>query len=126
MNVVSRVTAELEKLEKRELEEEELMEEAQRQLEVLQQRVRESQSRLKRFRLQKRSLQTRGVDMVNRGLRSLDELEESERAESEAAVEAMATGHVDVVDWNAVFDGLSAGDAPSGIPVGFGGSSSGA
>ena len=45
--------------------------------------------------------------MVSRGLSSLDDLEESDRQESEAVVEVQANGAFDVVDWNAVFGDLS-------------------
>lgn len=40
--------------------------------------------------------------MVRRGLRSLDELEESERQESEAVIAVQSSGGFGVIDWNAV------------------------
>jgi hypothetical protein len=48
--------------------------------------------------------------MVARGLSSLDELEESDRQESEAVVEAQASGALDVVDWSVVFGDSSSLD----------------
>ena len=42
--------------------------------------------------------------MVNRGLQSLDELDESDRQEAESVAEAQALGGVGVVDWSAAFE----------------------
>ncbi|KAI1869361.1 uncharacterized protein JN550_005991 [Neoarthrinium moseri] len=67
-----------------------------------QQEVNEALSKLMRLRAQKRALKTRGVDMVNRGLRSLDELDEQERAESDAVVAVQSQGGVGVIDWSSV------------------------
>jgi hypothetical protein len=48
-----------------------------------------------------------GVEMVNRGLKSLDELDEAECAELEAVIDVQAIGGVDVIDWNVVYEELS-------------------
>ena len=44
----------------------------------------------------------KGADIVARGLSNLEELEEVERQESLAVVEAQVSGAVDVIDWSAV------------------------
>jgi hypothetical protein len=82
------------------LDQRELDEEAR--LEVLQRQVTESQNRLKRFRSQKRVLHDKGAKMVNRGLKSLDELEERERQEAEAAIAVQVSGGFGVVDWSSL------------------------
>ncbi|KAL2196648.1 hypothetical protein P885DRAFT_37161 [Corynascus similis CBS 632.67] len=69
-----------------------------------QQCMDESLARLDRIRRQKRLLLTKGRDMVRRGLASLDEVEEAERQESAASVEAQVNGAFGVVGWNAVFE----------------------
>ena len=45
----------------------------------------------------------KGADMVARGLSNMDELEEVERQESSAALDAQVNGAFGVVDWGAVF-----------------------
>lgn len=72
-------------------------------------------SRLARLREQRKQIDVRGEQMLRRGARSLDELDEAERAESEAIIDVQAAGAVDVIDWIAVF-----GDAfpdPSEVAV---------
>lgn len=76
--------------------------EAAEQLAEYQQKAAEALSRLSRIRSQRESLVTRGAEMVNRGLKSLDELDEVERAESEAVIDVQLNGGVDVIDWNAI------------------------
>ena len=73
----------------------------------LQRESSEALAKLERLRKQRESLVTRGSVMVRRGLQSLDELDEFERAESEAAIQVQSLGHVDVVDWNVIFADLS-------------------
>jgi hypothetical protein len=82
-------------------------EEAAALLQRLQRESSEALAKLERLRKQRESLVTRGSIMVKRGLQSLDELDESERAESEAVVEVQSFGHADVVDWNVIFSDLS-------------------
>ena len=52
--------------------------------------------------------------MVRRGLRSLDELEESERAESEALVEVQSLGGFGVADWSTLGEPFTVPDL--GVP----------
>ncbi len=116
-SVVSRLTKELDRLDQKELDEESQLEEFQRLQSELQAKVMETQNRLKRIRVQKRSLESKGVEMVNRGLASLDELESVERDESNAVVDVMSLGGFGVVDWNLldfpVFDGTAVAVAGS-------------
>lgn len=98
--------------EKRRLELEE--EKAEEELIALQQQMNERLSRLMRLRRQKKQIHERGVEMVRRGLNSLDELEESDRREAEAVVDAQSFGAVDVIDWSAVLD-FDVGSLPSGV-----------
>jgi hypothetical protein len=44
----------------------------------------------------------RGVDMVARGLSTLDKLESAEREESATVLDAHLNGAADVADWGAV------------------------
>jgi predicted nuclease with TOPRIM domain len=106
---VSRLTKELGRLDQKELDEEAQLEEFQRLQVELQAKVTESQNRLKRLRMQKRSLESKGVEMVNRGLASLDDLESVEEAESSAVVDVMSLGGFGVVDWG-VLDFPTFGD----------------
>ena len=100
--LANRLVAEKRRIEKEEeLAEEELLE-LQRQMSVLHQSVNERFARLARLRQQKRLVKTKGVDMIRRGLKSLDELEEVERCESEAVIDVQSSGGFGVVDWNAV------------------------
>jgi MoxR-like ATPase len=92
---VDRITSEHKRLRLQEKEAEEQLAEYQR-------KATEALSRLSRIRSQRESLVTRGAEMVNRGLKSLDELDEAERAESEAVIGVQLIGGVDVIDWNAV------------------------
>lgn len=62
----------------------------------------EAMARLIRLRSQKDSLRSRGVDMARRNAPSLDELDEEERQESEAATDGMSLGDFGVVDWSTV------------------------
>ncbi|KAK4112528.1 hypothetical protein N656DRAFT_779399 [Canariomyces notabilis] len=78
------------------------LDESQRRLEEAQRELSEKLARLRRLRQQKEFLVERGVDMVARGLSTLDELESAKREESSAAPEAQLSGAVDVVDWGAV------------------------
>ena len=68
----------------------------------LQQQLNERLSRLMRLRRQKRQLYEKGAEMLNRGLASMDALEEAERLESEAVVSAQSVMVTDLIDWNAV------------------------
>lgn len=68
----------------------------------LQQQLNERLSRLMRLRRQKRQLVEKGTQMLNRGLASMDELDETERLESEAVVSAQSVLVTDLIDWNAV------------------------
>jgi predicted transcriptional regulator len=101
---VSRIVSESQRLEREELDAEESFRAEREALLQAQRRLDESLARLDRIRRQKRSLLTRGTEMVRRGLASLDEVEEAERQESSAALEAQVNGAFGVVDWGAVFD----------------------
>ena len=98
--------------EKRRIEKEEDTTESE--LLALQQQMNERISRLTRLRRQKKMVISRGHEMIRRGLKSLDELEEAERRESDAVIDVQVSGGLDVVDWNVVFgDGfLPSGDTP--------------
>lgn len=94
------MTAERIIFEKRRLEREEKQEEEEWL--AMQQKMNESFARLVRLRRQKEAVVAKGVKMVQEGLRDMDEVDEFERRESEAVVEARAQGAVDVIDWSAV------------------------
>ena len=104
--------------EQRRLKEEEKNAEAL--LAEYQQKASEALARLTRVRKQKESLVERGVEMVARGLSNLEELEQAERQESEAALDVqLGDAMADGVDWSLVFaDFPVSGDqeGPSFLP----------
>ena len=112
---VSRIVSESQRLEREELDAEESFRAEREALLQAQRRLDESLARLDRIRRQKRSLLTRGTEMVRRGLASLDEVEEAERQESSAALEAQVNGAFGVVDWGAVFDTVPELELPAGL-----------
>ena len=73
------------------------------ELSRLQQQLNERVARLARLRRQRKAVISRGQEMIRRGLRSLDELEEADRSKSGAAIDVQLSGGVDVLDWNAIF-----------------------
>lgn len=75
---------------------------AKQAMDRAQSEMSEAVARLIRLRGQKDSLRSRGVDMARRNAPSLDELDEVERAGSEAAIDVMSFGGFGVVDWSAV------------------------
>lgn len=87
-------------LESRRLKDEE--EAISERLNRLTQETQEALAKLNRLRVQRSSLVTRGAQMVNRGLQSLDELDERERQESDAVVSAHVGGAIDVIDWGSI------------------------
>lgn len=98
--VVDRILAEQRRLKEEEKNAEALLMEYQ-------QKASEALARLSRVRKQKEFLVEKGVEMVSRGLANLEELEQIERRESEAALDVQLSGFVtDVVDWNAVLETL--------------------
>ena len=111
---VSRIVAESKRLDQEEQDAEESFRAEREALRQAQLRLDESLARLDRIRTQKRSLLTRGTEMVRRGLASLDEVEEADRQESSAALEAQANGAFGVIDWNAVFETLPELELPVG------------
>lgn len=90
--VASRITAE-----KRRLESEE--DAAEERLLRAQAEMNQALAKLSRLRRQKRQLQKRGLEMLRKGKGSLDELEESDRQESEAVAVAHSWGAHGVIDW---------------------------
>lgn len=125
---MTRITQELRRLDQRELSVEE-------EFEQLQSRMAEVHSRLIRLRKQKRFLHEKGVEMVNRGLKDMDELEADEQREEEQrqadlrkvqeeeALLSLDMGQ-DVIDWGTVL--LAGPGSADGTVEGVGGSSSGA
>jgi hypothetical protein len=101
--LVSRIVNESKRLDREEQDAEEAFRLERSALLEAQKRLDESLARLDRIRRQKRLLLSKGGDMVRRGLASLDEMEETEREESSAVVDAQLSGALGVVDWNAVF-----------------------
>ncbi|TPX15228.1 uncharacterized protein E0L32_012437, partial [Thyridium curvatum] len=106
--------------ERKEIEEEEAFEDLLQRQQRIQDEIREATARLIRLRKQRRFLREKGVKMVQRGLQNLDELEEMERKESEAAaqessavLEVQANGGFDVIDWSTV--GLGDGQLLAGL-----------
>lgn len=97
--------------EKRRLELEE--EKTEEELLALQQQLNERLSRLMRLRRQKRFLQERGVEMLSKGLSSMEELESSDQLELEAVTDVQAAGALDVIDWNVVLDPSLLDEIPS-------------
>jgi len=75
--------------------------------------LNEALARLARLRRQKRQLVTKGQHMTRLGLQSLDDLENEERRESDAVIEAQSLGALDLIDWNAV-----TGDSVFGVDEG--------
>jgi hypothetical protein len=71
--------------------------------------------RLSQLRAQKLSLKSRDINMVNRGLESLDELDTLERAESNAVIQAQSLGAFGTIDWNIIF-GQNSDDIPEKGP----------
>jgi hypothetical protein len=93
--------------EKRRIEREEKVTEGdllvlQRQMEENQRQLSEKLSRLARLRRQKEVILSKGKEMVIRGLKDLDELEQVEQAEMEAVIDVQAQGAVGVIDWSTV------------------------
>jgi peptidoglycan hydrolase CwlO-like protein len=99
---VTRIINETKRLEEREAAVEELLSVRREALRVAQRELDESLSQLESCRKRKKVLMSRGVEMTRRGLDSLDELEEAERADSAAeqlAVEDIhSLVHSDVLD----------------------------
>ncbi|KAK3896392.1 hypothetical protein C8A05DRAFT_48491 [Staphylotrichum tortipilum] len=105
VSALDRIVAESRRLDSEEQDAEEALRaerlalaEAQKASAEAQRRLDESWARLDRLRRQKRMLLSRGGDMVRRGLESLDEMEEADRREANAAGDP-----VDMVDWDAAF-----------------------
>lgn len=69
---------------------------------LLSQSMNESFARLSRLREQRQQISVRGEQMLRRGAQSLDELDDLERAESEAVADVQLNDGVDVFDWDAV------------------------
>lgn len=105
-----RLAAEKERVDAEERQTEQELLQQQQQVMLLTQQMNEKFARLARLREQRKQINIRGERMLRRGARSLDELDEMERAESEAVIDVQASGGVDVIDWNAVF-----GDAVQGF-----------
>lgn len=114
--LVGRIISESKRLDQEEERAEEQMLKAQAEL-------NEALARLARLRRQKRQLVTKGQQMTRLGLQSLDELEEEERRESEAVIDAQSLGAIDVLDWNAVFGDALLNAAGDTAVVGAGNSS---
>lgn len=114
--VVGRIISESKRLDQEEERAEEQMLKAQAEL-------NEALARLARLRRQKRQLVTKGQQMTRLGLQSLDELEEEERRESEAVIDAQSLGAIDVLDWNAVFGDALLNAAGDTAVIGAGNSS---
>ncbi|KJK83615.1 hypothetical protein H634G_00847 [Metarhizium anisopliae BRIP 53293] len=98
-------------------------ERAEEQMLKAQAELNEALARLARLRRQKRQLVTKGQQMTRLGLQSLDALEEEERRESEAVIDAQSLGAIDVLDWNAVFGDALLNAAGDTAAVGAGNSS---
>ncbi|KAK2589469.1 hypothetical protein QQS21_012854, partial [Conoideocrella luteorostrata] len=102
-----RIITESKRLNREEESAEELLASRRAALRQAQLDLDESLNRLERLRRQKRQLLSKGNEMARLGLQSLDELEEEERRESEAVIDAQSSGALDVIDWNAML-----GDGP--------------
>ena len=89
--------------------------------------LNESLARLHRVRRQKKFVVEKGVRMVMENLRDMDEVEDLDRRELDAVVDARAQGAVDVIDWSSVgldwTEGLTLG--PSSASLGIAESSGG-
>jgi hypothetical protein len=79
-----------------------------RQREEAEEALEEAMSRLRRIRKQERFLREKAAEMVARGVESLDELEEEERKEVEAAATEFPLGDPLTIDWGTL-----------GFPEGF-------
>lgn len=69
---------------------------AQELLQKAHQEASQALSRLSRLRQQRESLRSRGVIMINKGLTSLDQLEELEKQEAETAVASVDWSTMDI------------------------------
>ena len=101
--------------------------EAEEELLLAQQKMNETLGRLMRLRRQRGMVKQKGIELLKRGFEDMDELEEAERRESDAAVDARVQGAVDVIDWSSVglnwTEGLTLG--PSSASLGIAESSGG-
>lgn len=100
--VAERLAAEKERIDAEERQTEQQLLLHQQKMMELTQSMNESFARLSRLREQRQQINVRGEQMLRRGAQSLDELDDIERAESEAVVDVQLNGGVDVIDWNAV------------------------
>jgi hypothetical protein len=115
--VAERLAAEKERIDAEERQtEQQLLQNQQRMMELTQS-MNESFARLSRLREQRQQINVRGEQMLRRGAQSLDELDDIERAESEAVTDVQLNGGVDVIDWNAVFAGLVPGSEETSLSV---------
>lgn len=102
MVAAERLAAEKERIDAEERQtEQELLLHQQKMMELTQS-MNESFARLSRLREQRQQINVRGEQMLRKGAQSLDELDDMERAESEAVVDVQLNGGVDVIDWNAI------------------------
>ncbi|KAF4982161.1 hypothetical protein FDECE_17563 [Fusarium decemcellulare] len=115
---VTRIIEEAKRLEKAEEAAEELLSSRREALRLAQRELDESLSQLESCRKRKKELVSRGVEMTRRGLDSLDELEEVERAESlqeQLVVEDVnSLVHSDVLDFSFLDFSVADGN-PSGV-----------
>lgn len=82
-SLVQKVNEELSRLEREEASAEDLLLERQRQMLESQQRVAEALARIARLRKMQRSIRKKGVEMLQKGLKDMEELEEAEKREAE-------------------------------------------
>ncbi|ODA84059.1 hypothetical protein RJ55_02577 [Drechmeria coniospora] len=73
-----------------------------RQREEAEEVLEEAMARLRRIRKQERFLREKAAEMIARGVESLDELEEEERQEVEAAANALPTLALSSIDWGSL------------------------
>ncbi|KAG8417829.1 hypothetical protein J3458_005288 [Metarhizium acridum] len=123
INSLGRIISESKRLNREEESAEELLASRREALRQAQADLDESLNRLERLRKQKRQLLSKGNEMTRLGLQSLDELDEEERRESEAVIDAQSLGAIDVLDWNAVFGDALLNAAGDTAVVGAGNSS---
>ncbi|KID82168.1 hypothetical protein MGU_10519 [Metarhizium guizhouense ARSEF 977] len=121
--LVGRIISESKRLNREEESAEELLASRREALRQAQADLDESLNRLERLRKQKRQLLSKGNEMTRLGLQSLDELDEEERRESEAVIDAQSFGATDVLDWNAVFGDALLNVAGDTAVIGAGNSS---
>lgn len=120
--IARRLVAEKQRLEREEEAAEERLLKLQSESARIHKEMNTEFARILRVRRQRRLVETKGVDMIRRGLNSMDELESVERAEAFAEESSHIDGtfvdwstHAQDLSWEALGLGEFVGDSSSGV-----------